>query len=152
MVHFRPSLVLRILSHRSFRSAAHCLHSRPCKTHFCSNGVSVIMVLSMAALPRAWLTGRSLPTLPIPFLSDGSRVASALRSRQAGPVMFRCTPGQRSLGRPPQASHNERLRELCVQQPLPCISPLHSPHPPWTASCIARPLRRLASSRWTRHS
>jgi hypothetical protein len=24
------------------------LQSRPCKTHFCSNGVSVIMVLSMA--------------------------------------------------------------------------------------------------------
>ena len=52
-MHFRPSLVLYVLSHLSFRSAAHCLRSRPCKTDVCSNGVSLIRVLSVA-IPRSF--------------------------------------------------------------------------------------------------
>src|SRR5260370_22709593 len=42
----RPSRVLLVESHFSCRSSAHTPQRRPCKTHFCSNGVSVIMVLS----------------------------------------------------------------------------------------------------------
>src|SRR6266849_9161552 len=44
--HLRPSRVLLVESHFSCRSSAHTPQRRPCKTHFCSNGVSVIMVLS----------------------------------------------------------------------------------------------------------
>src|SRR5208337_555061 len=52
-VHFRPARVLFVLSHFSFRSTAHWPQSRPCKTHFSSNGVSVIMVLNMFTRPHA---------------------------------------------------------------------------------------------------
>src|SRR5882757_4354567 len=50
MAHLRPSRALLVESHFSCRSSAHTPQRRPCKTHFCPNGVSVIMVLSTVDL------------------------------------------------------------------------------------------------------
>ena len=115
-MHLRPFLALRVLSHLSFRSATHCLHSRSCNTHFCSKGVSMIGVLSMAVLQRPFTYSPDLasPAESVRVVWASTYICTLLAASRPGEVCAHISAAKSSPSTLSEVQCRRQSEDQCV--------------------------------------